>query len=279
MYTENHVELNMMNIVKVNHIFLIISFSRIYYVLRFIIYIQEYMSPSVNRTCKTFFIKKSFIFALKSAMASKPIKNLLGLTTLALFGYAYALKIFERRLQPSFGYLVNCLWAIGISFPTVGFGDYVARSLAGRTIMILSVISGLLFYSMLIVAILNFTVLDKAEKIAYSILNGSSKLKAMDNSAKQVINSFWKIAKSKHNLFNTVTLKKKLYYELRRSLQKFEDATEEYEYSQSLETKEYRKIIVTLSCIMKNYETLKKQHSKLQSEMTEIFDKLYLLNE
>jgi hypothetical protein len=277
MFTEFHEKLNTLNYVKINHIFLILSFLRVYYILRFIIVIQEYMSPSVNRICSSYFFKKNLLFALKSAMASKPIKHLIAFELVALFGYAYALKIFERHLQPSFDSLFNCVWAIGISFPTVGFGDYVAKSLAGRAIMILSVITGVFFDSMLIVAIMNLTVLDKAEKNALRILDSSKKIKVLHKRAKKVINCFRKISNSEDNLFKTISLRNKNYYELRKCLQDFNDANADYEYSESLEAKEYKKLFITLTCIMKSYESLKKEHNKIEAEFREIDDKLNLL--
>ena len=263
---------------RINDFFLIASFIRFYFIIRFMLYIQGFMSNTSNRVCKTYFFEKNFSFGFRSAFASSPLIYLAGMIFMAILCFSYSLKIFERDIQPSLDNLWNCIWLIMITFPTVGYGDMVPKSIFGRAICMVTCVIGLFFFSMIIVCVMNFMIMNKAEKNAQKILDRSSNINNLKESAKKVINVFRKISQSKYNLNKTMAYQTKYYLDLKLSLKDFYSNSEEYSFFNNDEDKDFRRLFVLLTCILTNYEKLRDKHEYLEKEFKIIKDKLIEIN-
>jgi hypothetical protein len=71
--------------------------------------------------------------------------------------------LFERQLNPDFKDITTSMWYTHITFSTVGYGDFFAKSHLGKVIAVMMAFWGTLNSSLFIVSLNNILAHDPSE--------------------------------------------------------------------------------------------------------------------
>jgi len=155
-YEERHMHENRSGIFQLNDLLLcFMIFLRVYFLARTVLSISFYTDPRSQRVCTIYGAEANYGFALKALMKEKPW-NVLGMALLcSVFVFGYCLMIFERHVDPSFNYFSTSVWNVLITMTTVGYGDYYAKSNAGRVVSIICAFWGVFIVSLFVVSLTN----------------------------------------------------------------------------------------------------------------------------
>jgi hypothetical protein len=141
----------------------IMIFFRVIYFVRMILSFSIFFEPRAARVCKMYGCHASNMFAIKSQVKKNPTP-LVGFCLLtSLIVFSYNLRLFERMVQPEFGFYTTSMWNILITMTTVGYGDFFAESHCGRCVAVLTAIWGNLNMSLFVLAITNLTLFDPSQ--------------------------------------------------------------------------------------------------------------------
>lgn len=133
---------------------------KIYIVVRALINISTFSSPRAIRLCYQNGFQHNLLYVVKCLLNESPLSaiaaNFVGM--LMVFGYALkvsegVLFLYNPGLCTGFESYANCFWCIFITMSTVGYGDYYPKTLPGRSIILITAISGVLLSSLLIVSL------------------------------------------------------------------------------------------------------------------------------
>ncbi|TCR92963.1 cyclic nucleotide-gated ion channel [Rhizobium sp. BK376] len=92
-------------------------------------------------------LRDSIFFRLLGRVVKNEAHNLIGVTTIfgiVLFGAAVAAYVLERDVQPDqFGSIPKAMWWAVVTLSTTGYGDEIPRTIAGRVLAGLVMMSGI----------------------------------------------------------------------------------------------------------------------------------------
>lgn len=139
-----------------NDFFLVIMIFRLFYVVKIVIISTKYFTARADRVCKMMGMKLDLFFTLKCVMIKNTSIFLIFLTLTVCFGFAYMLKVIEGPVSRITGSTHmnnytnygNCFWNIFVTMTTVGYGDYVPKTMLGRLITFLTALSGNILLAM-----------------------------------------------------------------------------------------------------------------------------------
>jgi hypothetical protein len=129
---------------KVNYLFFtIFLIIRLWYILRYFLYISYYQSGRAQRFSQIYNIDISLMFVLKCIVKKKPLFYILTFFTITTVIGSLIIQIWERIgiIMPNYSFdnYFDCLWFVFGTIVTLGYGDYRVTSLIGRiTSLILS---------------------------------------------------------------------------------------------------------------------------------------------
>ena len=147
----------------VNDFLSILSFGRIYILLRAVLILTPYMNNRANRLCKMYGCRADFSYSLKCMFKDHPLKLICLFYFISVFILAYLIYLAERQVvhdlsdasSSAVTNYQNALWLILITTTTVGYGDYFPQTSIGRVIILFVAIWGTLIVSIMVVVVSN----------------------------------------------------------------------------------------------------------------------------
>lgn len=145
-------------------------FLRIYFVFKCLFNHSIYSDAFSKRLCKNHGFYPGFRFVVKSQFRSHPERTVLVLFTMTVLVLAYILRIFEMRfaLHPKTdtvteidGSYFSALYLIVVTMTTVGFGDFTARTVPGRLVIMFTALWGAFMISLIVLLVTNIFDLTK----------------------------------------------------------------------------------------------------------------------
>ncbi len=162
-----------------NDFFYILMLLRMYFFVRLILNLSPYRSARAHRLCDLHGIQNNYVYAIKCAMRDNPSIITLIILVVSIFYFGYALRIAERPLNRysedivpmDYTFYLNGVWCVLITLCTVGYGDYYARTVLGRAVILCVCIWGVYVVSLVVVALNTFLTLSKVEERSKSNLD------------------------------------------------------------------------------------------------------------
>ena len=231
-----------------NDFFIVASLFRIYIILRWILCLSEYYSPRSNRITYLiiyifiillYFYSKmtgsrlDLIFALKCFMLNKPIICVVVIGGCSSFAFSFMLNIIEGPVyyinQSSQENLLdyrnfsNCFWNVVVTMTTgiffiifllmsiifiVGYGDMYPKSTYGRTVTVMSSITGIILSTFLMVGLQGTFRLEAHEQTVYDFVTRINAKTETKHLAADYFIAGYKYSKAKQN-FRKVKEEKK----------------------------------------------------------------------
>ena len=185
---------------KVNYVLVVLSFTKIFIILRVVLLRQIYMSPRSSRLCRMYGCESDYLYAIKCLFKDTPL-SLIGIVfACSILIFSISLRIAERNLVIEYprhfngqAYpgnierFENALWLTIITMTTVGYGDFFPRTIFGRLIDILLVVWGTFIVSLMVVVLTNTLNMDQSEKRALIVLNRLEAKKTLKEASAFVI--------------------------------------------------------------------------------------------
>lgn len=159
---------------------------RLYVCVKVIRYWNFYSNEKSKRIVLFFKNTSIDLFLYKSNIKANGLLTITFIFIVVLYLFALIFKIYEDY-KPSndigFSYYLNCLWFLVVTvttgmivlslinlinfYPLVGYGDMVPATMIGRIVAVWCCMIGIFILSLLVVALMHFTLLDAEEEIAY----------------------------------------------------------------------------------------------------------------
>lgn len=152
----------------VNSILSIFIIFRIVFTIKFFIALSGFSKPRTSRIAKMKGVSLDFIYyfkvlTIKNSFFIYPMLFVMFML-FGSFGLIVGETPFESLTGNDFHTWWNAMWCTIITIMTIGYGDYVPRSIIGRIIVIISGVGGAFLLSMLIATFNNIFSFDKGEK-------------------------------------------------------------------------------------------------------------------
>lgn len=263
--------------IPLNAYLTMVCLFRVLFLIKFYLVNTVFYKPRSQRICEMNSFDTNLAFSLKGAMQMYPYHVYSILFALTIFISSFGLRIFERGLDESSGLYFssywNCLWCIIITMTTVGYGDYLPSSGAGRFFGILSCFCGVFLLSMLIVAITNILNLKGNEKSIYLILERVDLMAEKDILAAKLVSRYVKILKKMKSNSKEGSEIKQARIKLLYTLYKFKEKCKEIDKTFPSYSN-FDKIIDSLAFVEKNVHDMKGKYDNLNLVLEKISSKL-----
>jgi hypothetical protein len=183
----------------------ILTLFRVYLLVPILRDILRYNSPTATMLAKWNRVKFDNIFTFKAMLDQHPLRAISVLLAACLVILAYALRTFERNVcrspevvlagycgDESFGFhdmdaFANAMWATFITSMTVGYGDNIPFTSAGRMVVVISSLLGVCLIAVLVSTVNNQLSLKPHQRHALTTLNlHLAKLKKRNAAARLV---------------------------------------------------------------------------------------------
>jgi hypothetical protein len=265
---------------SINSLLCILVLMRFHFVLRFIIFVLNYMTPETNNYCKKHFFEVNIFFAVKSLIQSFPILIYSICGVFFVYAFTFSTRVFERGLAPynpsqNFNNFFNAAWYILITMTTVGYGDFVVKTNEGRIIAMFACITGVFLISLLILTLTNFLNLSSNDLLLSKILERIELNDEQDKSAKEIVGHFLKLAKKTSSIRRSIIGEDPNVRMLKKSVSKFQEAKQEINNSNTDSiTYPFSILGNGVNYMAKEYESLDLEEKKINDDLFEIKDKL-----
>ena len=178
----------------VDDIFYLLSFSKLYFLLKYLHEISEIQSERAKMYCYLFNTKTGMSFSLKYCVKKYPFMSISAISVSFFFAIVIMIRVSERNSN-SFNSVWDALWIIGTTQTTIGYGDFIPVSDLGRLICFFTAVFGQFLFYFAFITLIHKIFLSKEEsKVYFDILYNKHKL---INPAAEFIKQ-WMIAKRKH---------------------------------------------------------------------------------
>lgn len=166
-------------------------------------------------------------FVAKNALKERPLVTVMSLLVVIVLSTSYALSWSETLLcvaDPSLGCMPlsfdAAAWLIVVTMTTVGYGDLVARTTAGRVISMIGGIFGLLVLACGVALLNNSLALSRSELKVVAFLRKHENRSKIKNAAATAIQTAYRLYRLKHGGFawgEEDALRKRLAVEMKQT--------------------------------------------------------------
>lgn len=173
---------------SLNSIISLLIMFKLYFIILLWSNVSKWTTDSASTICRKYHVRTGLLFALKCDLKIRPflvlgvlMGTVLLICSFTLRTFEFGVKSFEDKTfigNNPFQNLNNCVYFIFFTIATVGYGDFVPRSILGRIIAIVSMIVGAIILALIIASLSVMSEFNNGEKKAYSKLK---KLLAVDN--------------------------------------------------------------------------------------------------
>lgn len=170
-----------------------LQFFRVFFILKYLISLSIFKSSRSARICKMFGESPTDIFAVRCYFDYHPIYLLVFMFTFWLCFFTYTLRLFERVYYindmpaTSFNRIDNSLWCIFITMMTVGYGDYYPVTDAGKCVVFIASLTGIILNCLLTVSFFKSLNFSSNEIKVYLILERLRMREEVDQINKEII--------------------------------------------------------------------------------------------
>jgi hypothetical protein len=154
-----------------------ISIFRFIYIIKVFKHFTIWGSDHAERKCEKYVCKADFSFAFRAMQKGNPFTILSLIFILTCVCLGFSLRNFELHyweiqpeLEQNWRYHWNALWCIFVSMTTVGYGDFYPKTHFGRSIIVLSCLIGVYFFSMMMSTLSQKSLLSESEIKAYKLI-------------------------------------------------------------------------------------------------------------
>ena len=152
----------------------LISFLRLYFLFRNMLYLVGYMDAHSRQICRENRVQPGFSFTLRAFVRLRPIVMALVFILPTAFILAVFERVFERPYMDisslDFEPYYNSLWLSLMTISTVNYADFYPTTHLGRVVALVCGLWGLLLVSMMVYVIdRNFSLTDREEKTLFQI--------------------------------------------------------------------------------------------------------------
>lgn len=174
--------------------------------------------------------ESSSMFAIRALMETIPFKFNSIIMFLSILIFGQAVRICEAplsRISPEMDHFdyTNSMWSIILTMTTVGYGDIYPRTLAGRIMIFIVSIVGVVIVSIVVVTVMNTFQMSPLESKAFTVIKKLNIRKRMTDQAACIISHLSKLhLQVKHN----EQLPVYRLYELMNNLDSFSHDHREY---------------------------------------------------
>ena len=154
----------------------ILSF-RIFYLFKLLNVFSLYTKPDIEKILIKHSIQPNFIFNVKAYQKKYPFIFLSVLFIITIYVFGLCIRYFEiyyweghPLVDQHWQYRWNAFWCLFISMTTVAFGDFYPKSHFGKVLIIIAIIIGIYFISMMMRYITFKSILTDTEQKAYKLI-------------------------------------------------------------------------------------------------------------
>lgn len=154
---------------EINDYLTMLMFCRLYLFFRLCLTFSQYMSSRSHRIGALNGCSMNQ-FALKCLMVDKPLQLQSSTMIISVLLFAYTLRIFEHPLGMISGMnwtFQNSVWCVIVTMATVGYGDFIPKSVMGRILGILICFWGVVVVSIFVVTLISLLKFETAEEKTY----------------------------------------------------------------------------------------------------------------
>ena len=173
---------------SLNSIISLTIMLKVYFLLKLMSKTSRWTTDSASTICRKYHVRTGLVFAIKCDIKKRPFLVLGIMMGFVILVCSFTIRTFEFGVKEftdtkfignnPFQNLNNCVYFIFFTMTTVGYGDFVPKSLLGRIIAILSMIVGNIILALIIASLSVLSEFNNGEKKAYSKLK---KIFAVDN--------------------------------------------------------------------------------------------------
>lgn len=180
--------------------------------------------------------ESSTMFAIRALMEKNPFKFNSSILLLSIAIFGQAVRICEAplsRITPEMDHFdyQNSMWSVILTMTTVGYGDIYPRTFAGRVMIFIVSMVGVVIVSIVVVTVMNIFQMSPLESKAYTVIKKINIRKRMKSSAANIISHLSKLhLKVKHNK----SLKVSSLYELSNHMDQFGNDSRKYKNMKDL---------------------------------------------
>jgi len=222
-----------------NDMFAVLIMLRVFFIIRMILHLTSYMSPSVVRLSCFFGTKNGYTYACKCLLQRYPLACVTINYFASMMIFAYMLRICERPLSkdPDYTMLVtnywNALWWAIATMTTVGYGDFYAITNFGRLVSFFCCTWGAVIISVMVVVLTSVLEMSPSEKKILIIVQRLQAKRKLEIKAANLITSVYRVilnnAKRSTATSETNELQmKELAHKMEKNLEKFRKANDKY---------------------------------------------------
>ena len=179
----------------------VIVLLRIYILLKYYFRYSKWGDERTNRICKESNVSHGFIFILKAELAEHPYFHLLFLLigVICIFGYSLRncempfIQDIESEKVMDWRNFWNCIWCVITTIMTIGYGDFVPKTLIGRILTIICLIFGTISFGILLVFQISNFKMTQQELQAYKEIKKSLIKNKLKKKALELILSFYRL--------------------------------------------------------------------------------------
>ncbi len=203
---------------EINNIFSIFVMLRIFFLVKAVLFLSKFSNPRIHRLSKMNGISLDFLFPFKCLMIDNPIFLYTILFLMFLLFGTFSIIVAEAPLETltkvNFSNWWNAIWGLIITILTIGYGDFVPKSILGRIIIIITCFGGTFLISMLIATFSSIFSFDIGEKTVCLLIERLSLNEEKETGCVRVISKYIELMKffkkNKHCLIGKKNMIKEL---------------------------------------------------------------------
>jgi hypothetical protein len=272
---------------SINSFLTIFSLLRFHFILRFTVFLSDWMCPDTNSICKKYKFNTNVLFSIKSMLQRTPLIIYPSVSISFLFIFTFCIRVLERGItfpNQDFNSYFNSLWYLLMTMTSVGYGDFSVRSNEARIVAIFACLFGSFLTSLLLLTLTNYFNHKKSEVFMFKSLQ---RVKMIDNNserAKEVVVQFMRSIRGRKNqgksgkkflnILNNESLKKLQDEKINMlidSVNKFQESSDRINQAQIYDNK--------LSDIRNGINYLEKEYSKILESDEKLEKELKILHE
>lgn len=193
----------------------------------------NFSSLNMDEILQSCDLEENLLFVIKCLLKKKPYQFFVSSLITSILIFSFAIRLCElplaiRLKNESFQSFTTTIWLMMITMTTVGYGDYVPKTIPGRTMGFALCIWGVFLMSMIVIILFQSLELTYEEKQALLIFNKLEAKKPLAMSAASLIKQLWRIKKTGEKDLSKVFKLKKEFHDLQKELKNVESIQYDY---------------------------------------------------